>query len=214
MYRSKFRNKSFVDFPVIDYHLHILLAKDGDLGYINAVLGGYRVNSETSILLNNNSWVVEGIYHSLLASYQSGANERDISSAVGMFLCDRFVVALQRFNLKYYHIWSTRISENFSRKIAGKEAIWEAFEGLGYTGTVSVALPRIAKSQSNVTDLMNQSPSLEYDFYAFNFGEVDVVLQAVPTHALYKGKGVRCAVSIDDATPVEYDQPLFLVDPS
>lgn len=100
-------------------------------------------------------------------------------------------------------------AENFTRKNAGKDANWESFEGIGYTGNVSVALPRTAKTQSDIADIIKDSPSLEYDFYTFNFGEVDVVLQAIPTHAIHNGKGVKCAVSIDDATPVIVDFQTF-----
>ena len=118
MYHSKFRERFFVDFPVLDYLLHVLLANDGDLGYINAVLGGYRVNSETSMLLNNNPAVLEGYYYALLTSYKNGTVESDIHSAVGMFLCDRFLVSLKTFKFKSYQFWATRVSKDYSKKAA------------------------------------------------------------------------------------------------
>lgn len=100
-------------------------------------------------------------------------------------------------------------AENFTRKKAGKEAHWESFEGMGYTGTVITALPRTVKTVNDITDILADNPSLEYDFYTFNFGEAAVFLQAIPTHAIHKGKGVKCAVSIDDADPVIIDFQTF-----
>jgi hypothetical protein len=100
-------------------------------------------------------------------------------------------------------------AENYSRKIDGKAAKWTTFNGLGYTGNVSVALPREVNSETNIEAVQNNNPVLEYDFYTFNFGEVDVFLQAVPTHAFNNNTGVRCAVSIDDAEPVIVDFQTF-----
>jgi hypothetical protein len=67
------------------------------------------------------------------------------------------------------------------------------------------ALPYSAPSNVDVTSIVKNSPCLEYDFYTFNFGQANVYLQAVPTHPFYEGRGVRCAVSIDDAEPVVID---------
>ncbi|WNH11176.1 glycosyl hydrolase 115 family protein [Thalassobellus suaedae] len=100
-------------------------------------------------------------------------------------------------------------AENFSRKVNGLEASWELFEGLGYTGKVITALPRSVNSETDLKLIQQNSPLLEYDFYAFNFGEVDVKVQAVPTHANYEGRGVRCAVAINDAEPVIVDFQTF-----
>ncbi|MDO5970737.1 glycosyl hydrolase 115 family protein [Flavivirga aquimarina] len=100
-------------------------------------------------------------------------------------------------------------AENFSRKKSGTQANWEIFEGIGYTNNVITALPRTAKSEVDLKSIEQNSPALEYDFYAFNFGEVDVRLQAIPTHAPHTGRGVRCAVAIDDAEPVIVDFQTF-----
>ncbi|QXP53852.1 glycosyl hydrolase 115 family protein [Cellulophaga sp. HaHa_2_1] len=96
-------------------------------------------------------------------------------------------------------------AENYTRKKAGNEADWQLFEGIGYTNKVITALPRNATPNVNLEAIKANSPVLEYDFYTFNFGEVAVNLQAVPTHAPHAGIGVRCAVAIDDAAPVLVD---------
>lgn len=100
-------------------------------------------------------------------------------------------------------------AENFSRNKSGKQAKWELFDGIGYTDQVVTALPRSADSQTDIKVIQQNSPVLEYDFYTFNFGKANVHLQAVPTHAPFKGVGVRCAVAIDDAEPVIVDFQTF-----
>jgi hypothetical protein len=100
-------------------------------------------------------------------------------------------------------------AENFSRKKEGKKASWKVLEGIGYSGNVSVALPRTSDSEVSIEDIKKNSPVLEYDFYTFNFGKANVIVQAVPTHAFYDGKGVRTAVSIDNADPIIIDFQTF-----
>ncbi|MCL5129819.1 glycosyl hydrolase 115 family protein [Algibacter sp. L4_22] len=100
-------------------------------------------------------------------------------------------------------------AENFTRKKDGKQAQWQVFEGIGYTNKVITALPRNTKSITDIEKIKTNSAVLEYDFYTFNFGEVSVNLQAVPTHAPHAGIGVHYAVSIDNAEPVIVDFQTF-----
>ena len=100
-------------------------------------------------------------------------------------------------------------AENYDRSLPGKEASWEIFDGLGYTGKTAIALPRQASSQTNISKITEKSPVLEYDFHTFNFGEAIVNVQAIPAHAFYKNRGVGCAISIDDAEPVIIDFQTF-----
>lgn len=97
----------------------------------------------------------------------------------------------------------------FSRKSKGQDADWQIVEGLGYAGSVMTALPRTASLNVTPADIMTTSPTLEYDFFAFNFGTANVHLQIVPTHAPHVGMGVRYAVAIDDAEPVIVDFQTF-----
>ncbi len=98
-------------------------------------------------------------------------------------------------------------AENFTRKTTDMLSDWEIIDGIGYSGKVVAALPLTGAAQTDA--IIGNSPALEYDFYTFNFGKADVFLQAVPTHAVHEGKGVRCAVSIDDANPVIVDFQTF-----
>lgn len=96
-------------------------------------------------------------------------------------------------------------AENASNRVAGKDAEWELFGGMGYSGNVAVALPYDVKPLTSSSEIKEQSPMLVYDFYTFNSGEADVRVQAIPTHPFYEGASVRCAVAIDDAEPVIID---------
>lgn len=96
-------------------------------------------------------------------------------------------------------------AENPTRTQPGKGASWTTFHNIGYTGKVMVALPRTATSQNWIQDIIENSPLLEYDFYTFNSGEANVHIQAIPTHPFYAGKGVRCAVAIDNKEPIIVD---------
>ncbi len=96
-------------------------------------------------------------------------------------------------------------AENFSRSESGSNSYWQSLNGFGYSHSVMAAMPYSAKSQADISQIKSQSPLLEYDFYSFNFGQANVYLKAVPTHAAYQGKGVRLAIAIDDAKPVIVD---------
>lgn len=100
-------------------------------------------------------------------------------------------------------------AENYSQIKKGTEAEWATVQGLGYSGKVVAARPDIASPQISKNDMLANSPVLNYDFYTFNFGEVKVHVQAIPTHAQHKEYGVRCAVAIDDAEPVIIDFQTF-----
>lgn len=92
-------------------------------------------------------------------------------------------------------------AENYTSKTDGKQANWEIIDGIGYSGHVASALPRTTESQVEIDQILANSPVMEYDFYSFNFGEANVYVQAVPTHAFHENSGVRCAIAIDDAEP-------------
>ncbi len=100
-------------------------------------------------------------------------------------------------------------AEDYNQAKDGNETSWQTIDGLGYSGKVIIPLPYSAPSIANTQDIINKSPVLEYNFYTFNFGEANVHVQAVPTHPFYEGRGVRCAVAIDDSDPVIIDFHTF-----
>ncbi|SHF91849.1 Glycosyl hydrolase family 115 [Mariniphaga anaerophila] len=96
-------------------------------------------------------------------------------------------------------------AENYTRKFDGKEADWKVIEGIGYTGKVVSSFPFKAKLRTSIEDIVENSPVLEYEFYSNSIGDCEINLQAIPTHPFFKGRGVRCAVAIDDNQPVILD---------
>ena len=100
-------------------------------------------------------------------------------------------------------------AEHFQRQQNTKQAEWQILPGLGYTNAVVMAGPYAAPSVTDVAKLVKDSPVLEYDFYTFNFGQADIWLQAIPSHAMYAGRGVKVAVAIDEQPPVLVDFQTF-----
>ncbi|WP_421918745.1 glycosyl hydrolase 115 family protein [Marinifilum sp.] len=96
-------------------------------------------------------------------------------------------------------------AENYSSKKEGKKGNWEVYKGIGYSGSVIATKAATEESKPDEGSILENNPVLEYDFYTFNFGEAEVFVQAVPTHAVHKGTGVRCAIAIDDDKPVIVD---------
>ena len=94
---------------------------------------------------------------------------------------------------------------SFARQNSGDKTNWEIIENFGYAGSTVTRLPLDGAPVSENDLIEKNAPYLEYDFYTFNFGEADVHVQVVPTHAVHDGRGVRCAVAIDDAKPVILD---------
>ena len=93
-------------------------------------------------------------------------------------------------------------AENYNRAKSGAEASYCTFEGIGYSGKVVSAQPVSSQSLELTDEILRDSPCLVYDFYTFNFGEANVIVQAIPTHALHSGGSVRCALAIDESEPV------------
>ncbi|MGQ1784640.1 glycosyl hydrolase 115 family protein [Saccharicrinis sp. GN24d3] len=134
----------------------------------------------------------------------------DTTISIGVSVFNPKLKALENYKGKVEDKGFVSIyAENYSAKIAGKQATWKTYDGVGYTGKVVSALPYSADSQTSIQSIKNNSPALEYDFYTFNFGKATVHLQAIPTHAFNHESGVRCAVSIDDADPVVVDFQTF-----
>jgi hypothetical protein len=153
--------------------------------------------------------------------YQLNPPSYKVNSAIDFVTHDTTIsIGISVFNPKFKELENYRgfvedkgfvsvYAENYTDKTTGSQANWEVIDGIGYTGKVVAALPRSADVEMQVDPIKTNSPVLEYDFYSFNFGTAEVFIQAVPTHAVHEGKGVRCAVSIDDADPVIVDFQTF-----
>ncbi len=96
-------------------------------------------------------------------------------------------------------------AENYSSKKASSNVNWEEINGLGYTGNVMTTKKYNMSPITDTKNITEKSPALTYDFYTFNFGAANVIVQAIPSHPTNDSVNVRCAVAIDDATPVIID---------
>ncbi|MBB5518994.1 glycosyl hydrolase 115 family protein [Amphiplicatus metriothermophilus] len=87
---------------------------------------------------------------------------------------------------------------HYARAIDGDGVKWKTIPNLGRTGDGVSAFPRAGGAVA----LAEDSPRLEFDFYAFTAGEVAVDVVLAPTLDFKAAGGLRYAVSIDDQTPV------------
>ena len=118
MYKSNFRDQLYTDTTVLDYYIHIVLADNGKLGYINAIMGGYRTGSSTSMILNSRKIVQDGYFHALMTAYQRGFPKNDVYRSVGIFLCGIFLSSMVTFDVSLFRVWCKKIEDSFSFKVA------------------------------------------------------------------------------------------------
>ena len=89
-------------------------------------------------------------------------------------------------------------AEHFSRNIPANNTKWEVIPDLGRTLSGMKIFPVTAKPQVPGKG----SPCLEYDFYLFHSGKVDLNLYLSPTLNYFNDGGTELAVSFDDEAPV------------
>lgn len=88
-------------------------------------------------------------------------------------------------------------AEHFTKKVDAGAARWDKIDGLGNTLSAMTIFPFTAPS---VTPPEN-SPHLEYKMYLFHAGKVRVETRIAPTLNFVAGRGLRFALSFDDAPP-------------
>ena len=86
-------------------------------------------------------------------------------------------------------------------RIVGGDVTWQNIAGFGRTLSGVTPFPVDAPSRQPSAD----SSRLEYDIHLFSTGEAKVQLVVAPTLGYTPGRGLRCAVSIDDELPVVVD---------
>ena len=86
---------------------------------------------------------------------------------------------------------------------------WRVIEGLGRHGSAIVLLPQrdVATPRSS-RDVRTRAPVVEYTVQSRYAGEVEVIVEALPTHPFTSTHETLAAVSINDAEPtfVRFDQ--------
>ena len=89
-------------------------------------------------------------------------------------------------------------AEHWSRKVDAGGVEWQVLPGFGRTLAGVTPFPVTAPSQRPSAG----SPRLEYRVYLLSAGDVTVDLYVAPSLDFVPGRGLRCAVSFDDAPPV------------
>jgi len=87
-------------------------------------------------------------------------------------------------------------AEHWSRVVKGDIA-WHVIAGFGRTLSGVTPMPVDAPSRQPSAD----SARLEYDLFIHSAGEANVQLVVAPTLEFVPGRGLRCAVSLDDGSP-------------
>lgn len=98
-------------------------------------------------------------------------------------------------------------AEHYTEKVDRNGAGWQTIATLGRSGDTMTILPTTVQSRESVSDIIANSPLLEYRVYLWEPGEQKVELDCIPTHAATSEHGLRYAVAFDDQTPqiVGYD---------
>ena len=89
-------------------------------------------------------------------------------------------------------------AENFSGRNDRSKAGWMVIHGLGKTGDSVSVFPNVARS---FTNLLADSPSIEYQIRVKNSADFTANFYLVPTQPLVPGNGLRVAFSIDGGSP-------------
>ena len=98
-------------------------------------------------------------------------------------------------------------AEHYTNRMDRSNAGWRKISTLGRSGDTMTILPTTASSQEQISDIIANSPVLEYQVYLWEAGASKVQLHCIPTHAITSEHGLRYAVAFDNQTPqiVDYD---------
>ncbi|MBV8859220.1 MAG: glycosyl hydrolase 115 family protein [Acidobacteria bacterium] len=93
-------------------------------------------------------------------------------------------------------------AEHFTAKTDRAGAAWQVIPGLGRTGDSVAVFPEDAPSVELVR-AAREAPSLEYPFYLFHTGEMELTFFLLPTQPVRGTAGLRFVYSLDGAEPRE-----------
>jgi hypothetical protein len=96
-------------------------------------------------------------------------------------------------------------AEHFTKETSDGKTKWTTVASLGRTGDAVSALPADAPSRDDAAAIVKDPVVLEYAFDATTTGAAKVMAYCLPTHRAHEGRGLRYAVSIDDAPPTVMD---------
>jgi hypothetical protein len=94
---------------------------------------------------------------------------------------------------------ATKLTHSRDREGAG----WRVIEGLGPRGAAIALLPpRDVPTLRTPQDIRDHAPVAEYTVQSDHAGDIEVIVEALPTHAITPAHQLQVALSIDDGEPV------------
>ena len=96
----------------IDFRLHLELAKYGSLRQLSAFLSAYRVNTESSMVANDNTKVRELYWQAVLSVDRSKVTDREYCLGIADFLRRVLFRSIAVRNFKLFAGWWKRASED------------------------------------------------------------------------------------------------------
>lgn len=113
VYRSKLKESILnIPIPCIDYQIHIQLAQQGSLGYINSVLVGYRVASATSMSVLQADHVRDLYWQALMSVEKSPKICKELGSAMSHFLFTSIWQLISKRRLSEILFWYKKVLNN------------------------------------------------------------------------------------------------------
>lgn len=92
-------------------------------------------------------------------------------------------------------------ASQFHQKQLGDVASWQPLTGLGRSGSAMLLQPMKGWYVEDLSEVLEKSPSLEYDLLISKGGTAELIVEAVPAFPLQAAQQLRCAVSIGDGVP-------------
>jgi hypothetical protein len=103
------------------------------------------------------------------------------------------------------HGYVSIAAERFTRAVDRGAVGWRVIPDLGRLGDSMAIEPTTADSLEPAA-LRERAPMLEYDLTTTTAADAaKIAIQAIPTHRIHPGRGLRYAVGIDDETPQVVD---------
>lgn len=91
-------------------------------------------------------------------------------------------------------------AENFNRIVDRGGVGWKQVQNLGASGNAMSPYP-ILFDAFNTATLKTAAPAMEYDFYTFDAGTVNIATSCLPTYAVNSVNQLRIAIAVNDETP-------------
>lgn len=130
--------------PRLDYHLHLLLARHGALGYLPEPLTVYRVSSSTSIMIHANDYVRELYWAALCDTQPPLVSPLDLNAGMAEFMRSIFFRSIRMRSTQLLKTWWPRV---LAKAPAGRtrlllQTFWAIFR-TGITETAAWACRKI-----------------------------------------------------------------------